>query len=253
MVRPRRRVGPLGDRDSAGEPVLSLDHAGKVINVRVGSAHGGDQQRPTVRVLVDEDVVKATRILRCPYPRHLLEAVRQVGHVKDHCTQIGICPTLAKLRGLHVVVAAVVPEDFPVHHPRALVKLRGLDPPAVNDPGVLGVREVDYVDAMYVHAAHVGKRPTEVLLELDIRDAQRCPQWKMAEHLHIRTSLRARGGLLRQRHARSQRRQQKHRCHGAQSTERSLLHSHSPVRTAIAGKRLSSSLLVPRPGQNGRV
>ena len=86
-------------------------------------------------MLVHEDVVEASRVLRIADSADLLHLRRvgQVGHVEDHGAQIGVGAAGEELHRLHEVVAAVVLEVLGVQRADSSVQLGVLDSPLVDD------------------------------------------------------------------------------------------------------------------------
>ena len=138
-------------------------------------AGGREQKHPTVGVLVDEDIVKAARVVGDANAADLAHrrGVWQVGYVEDDRTQIGVRPALTELKRLHHVVAVVPLEQLDVET-AAHVQVRVGNPPAVEHRGVRRIAHVDDVHAALVAlegiAADVGVGTVEVLFDLDIGD-----------------------------------------------------------------------------------
>ena len=130
-------------------PVEKMRH---VEDVEVLAA-GGEEQHPSVRMFVGEQVMQA---FLHPNPPDFLHPVGQVGHVEHDGTVRGV------LQGQDQVIAAVVLEILDVAG--AGVGLAG--GPGMAARGMRGVRKVQHRDAgRAIRQGHVGERSGGFLLE----------------------------------------------------------------------------------------
>ncbi|MCZ6824302.1 MAG: hypothetical protein O7E50_01285, partial [Gemmatimonadetes bacterium] len=72
----------------------------------------------------------------------------------------------------------------------ALMQLLVLDPPLVQELGTLWILDADDVQTSWArlavsHSGHVSVRTGQILLDIEIRDAQRWTQREVAEYLDI--------------------------------------------------------------------
>ena len=159
--------------------------------IQLGAARRGEEDHPAVRVLVDEDVVEPPRVVRHPEPSHFshLRNVGKPGHVEDDACDLRVGTAAPELRGLQVVVAVGDLEVLSVDGSPALVERRVLDSPLVDDLGVVGVREVDDVEAGFAKSRDIRVRPLRILFELDVAGGVLAAERNVRQNLDVGAAL----------------------------------------------------------------